>query len=223
MLYIVSTPIGNLKDITLRALEVLKNVDLIVCEDTRHTKILLEYYGVKKPTISYHSYSRKKRLDEIIQKLKEGQDIALVSDAGTPGISDPGYLLIKEAVSRGIPFTAIPGPTAFLTALTLSGVNASRFIYRGFLSPKQARRRKQLEEVKALSDYPVVIYESAHRLLKLLDDIKEVLGRRQIVCVREATKKFEEVIRGGADEVSEHFARKPPKGEFVVIVEGTRR
>lgn len=223
MLYIVSTPIGNLKDITLRALEALRSVDLIACEDTRHTKILLSHYNIDKPTISYHSYSGKGRTDALIRQLEEGKNVALVSDAGTPGISDPGYFLVREAIGRGIPFTAIPGPSAFLTALTLSGINAGRFIYRGFLSPKQSRRRRQLEELKGLiDDYPVVIYESPHRILKLLGDIGVVLGQLRVTCVREATKKFEEVSRGTPDAVSRYFAVNTPKGEFAVVIENSR-
>lgn len=218
MLYIVSTPIGNLKDITLRALEVLKEVDLIACEDTRHTRILLNHYGIDKPTVSFHSYSQRKRIDELILKLKEGSNIALVSDAGTPGISDPGYLLIKEAIAEGIAFTAIPGPSAFLAALTLSGIDSSRFVFRGFLSPKPGRRKNQLAELKMFADYPVVLYESAHRIIKLLEDIAEVFGRRRVICVREATKKFEEVLRGCAGDLAERFREMPSRGEFVVII-----
>lgn len=219
MLYIVSTPIGNLKDITLRALEVLKSVDLIACEDTRHTAFLLKHYDIKKPTVSYHSYSSKKKTESLIRELKEGKNVALVSDAGTPGISDPGHLLIKTAIDNDIPITAVPGPAAFLTALTLSGMNAGRFVYRGFLSPKQSRRRRQLEELKGLIDnYPVVLYESPHRISKLLDDIGVVLGQREVICVREATKKFEEILRGKPEQLSGHLQQRPPKGEFVLII-----
>ena len=216
-LYIVSTPIGNLKDITYRAIDVLSTVDLIACEDTRRTQILLQHYNIKKPLLSYFEYNKLKRIDKIISSLKQGKCIALVSDAGTPGISDPGASLIKRAIDENIKVEAIPGPSAMLTALTVSGLPANKFSYVGFLPVKSGARNRLLEKLKA-EGRTAIIYESPHRLNKTLQAIKEVFGNHNIVIARELTKKFEEVLRFNVEDALNHFANKKPKGEFVLII-----
>lgn len=216
-LYIVSTPIGNLEDITLRAIRVLKEVDLIAAEDTRHTKILLDRYDIKKRLLSYYSYNKLRKKDEIIDLLKEGKNIALVSDAGTPGISDPGFLLIKSAIENGIPIEGIPGPTGLIAALVLSGKPTAKFIFEGFLSNKSAKRRRQLEALKD-EERTIIFYESCHRIVKFLKDLLDVMGDREICVSRELTKKFEEIKREKVSSLLEHFTKVKPKGEFIVIV-----
>jgi 16S rRNA (cytidine1402-2'-O)-methyltransferase len=217
MLYIVSTPIGNLKDITLRALEVLKNVDLIACEDTRHTKILTSHYQITTPLTSYFEHNKFSKGQYLLRLLKEGKDIAVVCDAGTPGISDPGYHIIKLAIENDIPITAIPGPCALINALVLAGAPTDKFVFEGFLSPKRQARLRRLIELKE-EMRTIIIYESPHRLVKLLKDILEVFGDIKIICVREATKKFEEIIRDKVGVLIERFKKHPPRGEFVVIL-----
>jgi len=217
MLYIVSTPIGNLKDITLRALEVLKSVDLIACEDTRHTKILLDHYGIKKPTTSFFQHNRFVKAEYLLGLLKEGKDIALVSDAGTPGILDPGYNLINTAIKNNISITTIPGPTALIDALVLSGKPAHEFFFAGFLPNRTQARKNRLKELAALK-YTIVLYESCHRILSTLADIEEVFGEKEIVVLRELTKKFEEVKRGSAKTILEAIKLQKPRGEFVVVL-----
>lgn len=217
MLYIVSTPIGNLKDITLRAIEVLKSVDLIAAEDTRHTKILLDAYQISKPLTSYFEYNKFKKGDFLLNALKNGQKIALVSDSGTPGISDPGYHLIKLAIDNNIPVTVVPGPTALIAALVLSGFSASKFVFEGFLSSKKISRLNRLKELSK-EKRTIILYESPHRIAALLADISEVFGNKQVSVVREITKKFEEVKRATAAELLEHFSKSKPKGEFVVVI-----
>ena len=217
MLYIVSTPIGNLKDITYRAVETLKNVSLIAAEDTRHTKILLDHYGIKTPTTSYFEHNESKKSNYILSLFQEGKDIALVSDAGTPGISDPGFTLIRLAQENNIPVTIVPGACAALAALSASGLPSHAFIFDGFLSVKSGARRKKLESYKN-EDRTVVFYESPHRLLKTLKDISEVLDNPVVVCARELTKKFEEIKKAPAQELLQHFTSHPPKGEFVLLV-----
>ena len=217
MLYIVSTPIGNLKDITLRAIEILKSVDLIACEDTRHSRILLAHYGIKTPTTSFFTHNRFSKAKFLLKKLKEGCDIALISDAGTPGILDPGYNLINLAIQNKIPLTAIPGPTAFIAGLVLSGKPSHRFFFEGFLSNKAAPRRRRLEQLREIKT-TVVFYESCHRILKTLKDVEDIFGDIPIVVARELTKRFEEVLRDKASCVREHFSRSKVRGEFVVII-----
>ncbi|MDO8661700.1 MAG: 16S rRNA (cytidine(1402)-2'-O)-methyltransferase [Candidatus Omnitrophota bacterium] len=217
MLYIVATPIGNLKDITLRAIEVLKSVDLIACEDTRHSKILLDHYGINKPTTSFYQHNRFTKGEYLLGLLKAGKNIALVSDAGTPGILDPGYNLINLAIEHNIPLTVIPGAVALVNALVLSGKPAHAFIFEGFLSAKAVARKNRLKELKKL-ELTVIFYESSHRILKTLQDIAEVFAERKVVLCRELTKKFEEVKRGSAKELLEHFSSQKPRGEFVVII-----
>jgi len=217
MLYIVATPIGNLKDITFRAVEVLKVVDLIACEDTRHTKILLDHYGIKKPTTSFFQHNRFTKGEYLLRLLKEGKDIALVSDAGTPGILDPGYNLINLAIKNNIAMTFIPGPTAFIDALVLSGKPAHEFYFAGFLPNKKIARKNRLNKLSKL-ECTLVCYESCHRILAALVDIQEVFGEREIVVARELTKKFEEVLRSTPQAILEKLQISKPRGEFVVII-----
>ncbi len=216
MLYIVSTPIGNLKDITYRAVEALQSVDLIAAEDTRHTKILLDHYGIQKPLTSFFEHNQKTKTEHLIGLLRQGKNIALVSDAGTPGISDPGYPLIEAAQKEGIAITVIPGAVALIAALTASGLPAHSFVFEGFLPIKSGARRKKLAEIKALGR-TAIFYESPHRLLKTLKDIDEVLDNPEMVCARELTKKFEEIRKESAKDLLQHFTDHPPKGEFVLL------
>ena len=216
-LYIVATPIGNLGDITLRAIETLKAVDLIAAEDTRHTKILLDRYGISKPTTSYFAHSKIQKTEYIISVLKEGRSVAVVSDAGTPGISDPGYRIIRTAIDNNITVVPIPGPSGLITALTASGKPTDSFTFEGFLSNKPLKRKNQLKKLKQ-EERTVVLYESPHRILKLLEDILEVYGDIEIVLGRELTKKFEEIRREKVSEAIEHFKPGQPKGEFIVVI-----
>ena len=218
MLYIVSTPIGNLKDITYRAVETLKSVDLIAAEDTRHTRILCDHYNIKTPLTSYFEHNKIKKAGHLLKLLSEGRDIALVTDAGTPGISDPGYHLIRLAKGQDIPMTATPGATALIAALSLSGLPCHNFVYEGFLPVKSAARRKKLEQFKD-EKRTVIFYESPHRIIKVLKDIDEVLGNPYVVCARELTKKYEEIKGGTACELFDHFSAKKPRGEFVLLLQ----
>lgn len=217
MLYIVATPIGNLKDITLRAIEVLKSVDLIACEDTRHTKILLDHCGIKTPTTGFFQHNRFTKGEYLLGLLKEGKDIALVSDAGTPGILDPGYNLINLAIKNNIALTVIPGPTAFINALVLSGKPTHEFIFAGFLPKRTLARRNRLKEQAKLKQ-TIVFYESCHRILATLEDIQTVFGEKEIVVARELTKKFEEIKRGYPQEIIQALKQQKPRGEFVVVI-----
>lgn len=217
MLYIVATPIGNLKDISFRAVEVLKSADLIACEDTRHTKILLNHYGINTPTTSYFQHNQITKAGYILGILKEGKNIALVSDAGTPGILDPGYHLVNLAIRNNIEITVIPGAAAFVNALVLSGKPAHRFFFDGFLPNRSQARENRLKEL-AKMDCTVIFYESCHRILKTLEDIRKVFGEREIVCARELTKKFEEVKRASPKQILEEFQKQKPRGEFVIII-----
>jgi 16S rRNA (cytidine1402-2'-O)-methyltransferase len=217
MLYIVATPIGNLKDITLRALEVLKSVDLIACEDSRHTKILLDHYDIKTPTTSFYQYNRIVKAEYLIKLLKEGKDIALVSDAGTPGILDPGYNLINLAIKNDIPITVIPGATAFINALVLSGKPTHEFIFLGFLPRKSSARKNKLKKFLS-QNITLVFYESPHRILNTLEDLKELCPEKEIVVVREITKKFEEIKRGSPQSLLLEYSNHKVRGEFVVVI-----
>jgi 16S rRNA (cytidine1402-2'-O)-methyltransferase len=217
MLYIVATPIGNLKDMTLRAIEVLNSVDLIACEDTRHSGILLKHYGIKTPTTVFFQHNRFTKGEYLIKLLKENKNVALVCDAGTPGILDPGHNLINLAITNNIPMTLIPGPTAFVSGLILSGKPSHRFIFEGFLPAKPLARRNRLTELAKL-DYTVVFYESCHRILKTLEDLQDICGDREIACGRELTKKFEEVLRAKPAVIKEHLKSHSLRGEFVVVI-----
>jgi 16S rRNA (cytidine1402-2'-O)-methyltransferase len=217
MLYIVSTPIGNLKDITLRALETLKSVDLIAAEDTRHTKILLDTYGIKKSLTSFFEHNQVKKVDYLIGLLKKGKHIALVSDAGTPGISDPGFLIVSRALDNKIPINVVPGVSACITALTASGLPSHRFLFEGFLPPKSGARRNRLASLKG-QGATIIFYESPHRLLKTLKDMQDIWDDPVIVVARELTKKFEEIRQDRASLIIEHFSKHTPKGEMVLLV-----
>ena len=218
-LFIVATPIGNLKDITFRAIEILKDVHLIACEDTRYTKKLLSHYNIQTPTTSYFEHNKVKKGEYLLSLLKEGKDIALVSDNGTPGISDPGFKIITLAVKNDIPVSAIPGPCALVAGLVQSGMPTDSFLFKGFLSNKSAKRRKQLGLL--IHEKPtIIIYESPHRLLKTLKDILDILGDRDIAITREATKLFEEILRLKVSHAIKHFTEHPPRGEFVLVIKG---
>ncbi|CAN5487337.1 16S rRNA (cytidine(1402)-2'-O)-methyltransferase [soil metagenome] len=216
-LYIVATPIGNLKDISFRALDILKNVDLIAAEDTRTTGILLSHYGIKNKQTSYYSFNESERSKQIIESLKNGQTVALVSDSGTPGISDPGGILISECIENDIPVIPVPGANAFIHALVLSGFSTKRFFFQGFLPLKKGRQTlfKELKEMKM----PVIIYESPHRIEKTLKEIIEHIGNREIALCRELTKKFEEIIRDKAKNILANKNKLKLKGEFVLIID----
>jgi len=227
-LYIIGTPIGNLKDITLRALEVLKEVDLILCEDTRVTKKLLEHYQIKKPLLNYHQHSRLKKVNYILELLKQGKNLALVSDAGTPGISDPGNLLVYEAIERlreKVEIIPIPGPSAATAAASISGFPMDKFLFLGF-PPAKRKRKKFFQEVIG-SKYPVIFYESPYRIIKSLRDLQLISKtynlKPKIVVCRELTKKFETIYRGEIEEVIKEIEKDIIKGEFVIIVESDRR
>ena len=217
MLYIVATPIGNLKDISYRAVEILNAVNLIACEDTRHSKILLQHYGIKTPTTSFFQHNRFIKGEYLISLLKDGKDVALISDAGMPGILDPGYNLINLVIENNIPFTVIPGPTAFVNALVLSGKPAHRFIFEGFLPNKKISRKNRLKELSGLG-CTIIFYESCHRILATLQDIQEVFPGKDVFIARELTKKFEEILRGEPAGIIQRFKNTAPKGEFVVII-----
>ncbi|MCK4244502.1 MAG: 16S rRNA (cytidine(1402)-2'-O)-methyltransferase, partial [Candidatus Omnitrophica bacterium] len=213
-----ATPIGNLEDITLRALKVLKEVDLIAAEDTRETRKLLFKYNVKRPLISYYRDNERERANKLLKLLKEGKKIALVSDRGTPGISDPAYLLVKLAREVGIPVVPIPGACGIVAALSVCGLPTTNFTFLGFLPRKRGKRRKLLEELSRRSE-TLVFYESPYRILSLLKELREIFGERRVTICRELTKKFEEVICGSISELSDIFQEKRPRGEFIIIVE----
>ena len=217
-LYVVATPIGNLEDISARAIRILGEVDLIACEDTRHTRKLLDRYGIAKPLVSYHEHNEQARAAELLGYLQAGQNIALVSDAGTPLIADPGYRLVEQAREQGLTISPVPGPSALLAALCASGLPTDSFLFHGFLPPKQGQRRKLLEELKALPA-TLVFYEAPHRILETLADIGATLGPRLVVLARELTKIHEEFLRGTPGELQSVLAQRPSvKGEITVMV-----
>ncbi|RKY05022.1 16S rRNA (cytidine(1402)-2'-O)-methyltransferase [Candidatus Poribacteria bacterium] len=220
-LYVVATPIGNLEDITLRALRVLREVDLIAAEDTRHTKKLLDHYGIRKPMVSYHEHNERERAEQLVRELKKGKDVALVTDAGTPAISDPGYVLIRRCIEEGVKVVPVPGPSALIAALCVSGLPVHRFAFEGFLPHKGGKRRNKLEELKD-EERTLIFYESPHRLLKTLKDMLEILGDRNIAVARELTKVHEEVFRGRISEAIKRFSSSPVKGEITLVVEGKK-
>jgi 16S rRNA (cytidine1402-2'-O)-methyltransferase len=219
ILYVVSTPIGNLEDITLRALRILREVDLIAAEDTRRTRQLLTHYGIHKPLISYHEHNQRMREDTLLEKLREGKQVALVTDAGTPGISDPGQPLIRKAACEGIPLVPIPGPSAAIAALSISGLPTESFLFYGFLPAKTSARKKFLEALKKRLE-TLIFYESPRRLGAFLKDALEILGDRQVVVTREITKVFEETLRGTIGDVLEKIGEKEVRGEITVILAG---
>jgi len=219
MLYVVATPIGNLGDITLRALEVLKSVDLIAAEDTRHSGMLLKHFGIKKPLISYHEHNEAMRSAQLTERMAAGEDVALTTDAGTPGLSDPGARLIRECIKRGLACTIIPGPSSILTALAGSGFSMEKFYFRGFLPVKSGQREREL---RVAVDRPetTIFFESPYRLAKTLKVCIDIMPNRQLCVARELTKKFEEFRRGTPAELLAHYQAHPPKGEIVLVISG---
>jgi 16S rRNA (cytidine1402-2'-O)-methyltransferase len=217
MLYVVATPIGNLGDMTLRALEILRSVDLIAAEDTRHSGILLRHYDIQKPVVSYHEHNEAMRTAQLIERLAAGENIALITDAGLPGISDPGFRIIHECVRRDLPLSILPGASSVLTALVGSGFPAEKFFFGGFLPPKSGGRERDLRAAGARAETSI-FFESPHRLLKTLTLACEVMPERPLCVARELTKKFEEYRRGRPDELLEHYTGKPPKGEIVLLI-----
>ncbi len=219
MLYLVATPIGNLGDITLRALDVLRAVDLIACEDTRHSGNLLRHFNIQKPLVSYHEHNEARRTAELIEQLVAGKKVAVISDAGLPGISDPGHRLLRACQQRGVPYTILPGPSAVLTALIGSGFAAEHFFYGGFLPVKSGGRERELRAA-AERDETSVFFESPHRLVKTLGAAVVLLATRPICVARELTKTFEEYRRGTAADLLAHYTAHPPKGEIVIVIAG---
>jgi 16S rRNA (cytidine1402-2'-O)-methyltransferase len=219
---VVSTPIGNLGDITLRALDVLRGVDTIAAEKVRHTKGLCEHYGVKTRLSSYHQHNQKKKAPELIRALKRGRDVAVVTDAGTPGISDPGVFLIDRAMKEGIKVSPVPGPSAVVAALSVSGLPTGEFVFLGFLPNKSGRRRRVLEALIQESR-TVVLFEAPHRLKEMLSDVREILGDRHMVMLREMTKVFEEVERGPVSAILEHLTPDRLRGEFTFVLAGCKK
>ncbi|MEM5782465.1 MAG: 16S rRNA (cytidine(1402)-2'-O)-methyltransferase [Candidatus Aenigmatarchaeota archaeon] len=217
-LYIIATPIGNLEDITLRALKILKSVDYILCEDTRHSLKLLKHYQIEKPLISYHQHSQLKKIDEIINLLKNGKNLALISDAGTPGISDPGNKLIKEVLKEipEIEIIPIPGASAIISLASISGLNTDKFIFLGF-PPSKNKRKKFFEEIKNYS-YPIIIYESPYRLIKTLEEIKNFMPLAKVVVGKELTKVYEKIYRGSIEQVIKEIKDDGVKGEYTIII-----
>lgn len=218
-LYVVATPIGNLSDLSPRAVEVLKSVDFVAAEDTRNSGILLKYFGIKKPLVSYHEHNVSKRGGEIVEKLLQGQTCALVSDAGMPAVSDPGEILVRQCHENGLRVSAIPGPCAVVTALAMSGISTKRFCFEGFLSTAYNSRMKHLNSLVD-EKRTIVIYEAPHKLRGTLDDILLVLGDRKISLVREISKKYEEVLLTTLSDAVGYYKENEPRGEFVLVIEG---
>ncbi|MCZ6623520.1 MAG: 16S rRNA (cytidine(1402)-2'-O)-methyltransferase [Deltaproteobacteria bacterium] len=220
ILYIVATPIGNLEDITLRALRILKEVDLIAAEDTRHTKTLLNHYGIHTPLTSYHDHNEKTKAHALVARLEQGENVALVSDAGTPTLSDPGYRLVRESVEAGVNVVPVPGASALTAVLSASGLPTDRFVFEGFLSAKKRERRERLQGLREESR-TLVFYEAPHRLKGSLQDLLEVLGDREVVLGREVTKIYEEFIRGRLSEVTALAGSREWRGEITLVVKGS--
>lgn len=216
-LYLVATPIGNLEDITLRALRTLKECDLVAAEDTRRTGLLLKHYGISKPMASYFQFNEARRGEQILQRLKQGEKVALVTDAGSPGISDPGQRVVESVLKAGLRVESVPGPAAVIAALTASGLPTDEFHFLGFLPHKSGQRRNELERLKGVPG-TLVLYESPYRIEKLLGELQEVYPERTVVLARELTKRFEEYLRGTPAELLERTRQRPLKGEFVVLI-----
>ncbi len=216
LLYLVSTPIGNLGDITYRSVEVLKSVDRILAEDTRTSGVLLKHYGISTPMESFHAFNEHQKVNQVIERMKKGERLALITDAGTPGISDPGFLLVREALKNEISLESLPGATAFVPALVQSGFPCDRFIFEGFLPAKKGRQTKLKMLVE--EDRTIILYESPHRLLKTLEQLGELMEQRLVSVSRELTKKFEETVTGTFEEVINHFQSGTVKGEFVIVI-----
>ncbi|HEX8776318.1 MAG TPA: 16S rRNA (cytidine(1402)-2'-O)-methyltransferase [Pyrinomonadaceae bacterium] len=218
-LYLVATPIGNLEDITHRALRVLVSVGLIACEDTRRTRVLLDHYGIKARLTSYHEHNERERARELVELLEAGSDVAIVSDAGTPGINDPGFRLVQESAARGLRVVPVPGPTAFVAALVASGLPTDQFYFGGFLPARSSQRRARLSEVCNLSS-TLIFYEAPHRIHEALMDAREILGEREGAVARELTKLHEEILRGRLSELAQHFAEgDAARGEMVLLID----
>ncbi|MFZ3089075.1 MAG: 16S rRNA (cytidine(1402)-2'-O)-methyltransferase [Nitrospirota bacterium] len=222
MLYIVSTPIGNLEDITQRAIRVLKEVSIIAAEDTRHTQKLLNHYQIETHQTSYHDHNKEEKAEALISKLKEGKDAALVCDAGTPGISDPGYYLIKRAIEENIKVVPVPGVSAVITGLSVSGLPTDRFLFEGFLPQKKNARIERLKKLEK-EERTIILYEAPHRFIKTLKDIHDILGNRRTAVARELTKIHEEIVRGTVEEIIKAFEGKKIRGEVTIILEGAKR
>jgi 16S rRNA (cytidine1402-2'-O)-methyltransferase len=221
VLYVVATPIGNLGDITLRALDVLKSVDAVAAEDTRYSGMLLRHFEIKKPLVSFHQHNEAMRTAQVVERLAAGENIALITDAGTPGFSDPGSRLIRECIARDLPFTIIPGPSSILTALLGSGFSIESFCFRGFLPVKSGRRERELRGAGEREE-TTLFFESPHRLTKTLTAINGIMPQRQLCVARELTKKFEEFRRGTAGELLAHYSVHPVKGEIVLVIAGSQ-
>ena len=217
-LYLVATPIGNLSDITHRALQVLRDVDLIACEDTRHTHKLLSHYGITTKTVSYHEHNEQQRAAQLIDQLKQGRNIAVVSDAGTPSISDPGFRLVRAAIENEVPVVPVPGPSALISALIAAGLPTDEFFFAGFLPPRANARRARLSALQSIPG-TLIFYEAPHRLAATLKDAYEILGEREAVVARELTKMHEEIRRGRLSELSDYYEREEPRGEIVVLID----
>jgi 16S rRNA (cytidine1402-2'-O)-methyltransferase len=218
ILYLVATPIGNLEDITLRALRILKEVDLIACEDTRHSRKLLNHYGITTALTAYHQHNEEPKAEKLLEKLQDGKSIALISDAGTPGISDPGYRIVVACRNASLPVVAIPGPSAVISALAISGLPTDAFVFAGFLPARSTARREALTRLRA-EQRTTLFYEAPHRLGETLAEIVEELGaEREVAVARELTKMHEELVRGRAEEVQQHFAAKDIRGEIVLLI-----
>lgn len=217
-LYLVATPIGNLADITHRALQVLRDVDVIACEDTRHTQKLLNHYGITTRTVSYHEHNEHQRAAQLVDQLKQGTNIAVVSDAGTPAVSDPGFRLVRAAIESEVPVVPVPGPSALISALIAAGLPTDEFFFAGFLPAKSNARRARLRELQTVPG-TLIFYEAPHRLAATLKDAYEILGEREAVVARELTKVHEEIRRGRLSELSEHYQREEPRGEIVMLID----
>jgi len=218
-LYVVATPIGNLEDLTFRAKRLLEQSDIIACEDTRHARVLLAHYGITTPVLSYHEHNERERAAELVRRLISGEDVALISDAGTPALSDPGFPLVREALLAGLSVVAVPGPSAALAALAVAGLPTDRFVFLGFLPRRSGERVRALGAVRMLP-WTLVIFEAPHRIAAVLQDLLTVLGDRRVAVARELTKRFEEVFRGTLSQALAHLAAHPPRGEFTLVVEG---
>src|SRR5437868_8314135 len=221
MLYLVATPIGNLGDITLRALECLRSVDVIAAEDTRHSALMLKHFEIKKPLISFHEHNEAMRTAQLMERIAAGENVALITDAGMPALSDPGGRLIRECIKHETPFTVVPGPSSILTALVGSGFNAATFCFRGFLPFKRGQRQRELRAAAAREE-TTIFFESPHRLAKTLTDCSDIIPGHRICVARELTKKFEEFRRGSARELLAFYSARPARGEIVLVVEGSK-
>ena len=219
-LYLVATPIGNLADITHRAIDVLSKVTLIACEDTRHTRKLLQHYGIETKTISYHEHNEQERARQLIELLREGKDVAVVSDAGTPSISDPGFRLVRAAIENDLPVVPVPGPSALIAAVIAAGLPTDEFFFGGFLPARSNARRARLNELRSVPG-TLVFYEAPHRLAETLKDALEILGEREAVVARELTKLHEEIKRDRLSGLAEHYAKEEPRGEIVLLIDRT--